>query len=352
MCAAGGALLAPAGVIALVGCSGIGTSADMTGFNGRIMGTGYSVRLGLVAGRAALSHTDSAELAQRVHRALSQVDAHMSTWRPESELSQINQSADTDWIRITPELMAVMVNAQQVSRRSQGAFDVTIGPLVDLWGFGASSTNTMIASSTATPASRAVQSTLAHIGYQSIELNSTASSLRKSHPDIRIDLSGIAKGYAVDRVVSVLESSGLDSFLVEVGGELLARGRKPDGSAWRVAVERPSVGSREVFRILNLEDQAIATSGDYRNFFMQSGQRYSHSIDPRSGEPVRHALASVTVAAGSTMAADAASTALMILGPEEGMAFAEQHNLAAHFILKSGRHFEAHISRAFEPLLT
>jgi len=152
-------------------------------------------------------------------------------------------------------------------------------------------------------------------------------------------------------VASVLDSLGLDNYLVEVGGELKARGHKPDGSPWKVAIERPIAGRREAYRALSLHDHAIATSGDYRNFFADGGQRYSHSIDPRSGQPVQHNLASVSVVAESTMAADAHSTAMMVMGPDDAMAFASQHQVAAHLILKSGNSLKEIYSPAFEALL-
>lgn len=336
--ALGGSLLMPAGVLALAGCSGTSKTPELAGFDGQIMGTGYSVRLGV-----PLNET----LAAQVHEALKDVDAHMSTWRTDSELSAFNDSTDSDWQTMTPDTIRVMAQAMDTSAASQGAFDVTIGPLVDLWGFGAGATGTGNI-----PVEREISDKLARVGYEAIEVDVQANAARKLNSGARLDLSGIAKGHAVDRVAAVLDTLGFESYLVEVGGELKARGAKPDGSLWKVAIERPAAGTREVYRALNLDNQAIATSGDYRNFFSNGGQRYSHSIDPRTGQPVNHELASVSVVANSTMAADALSTALMVLGPDDAMAFAQKHKVAAYMILKSGKSLKEAYSDAFAPLLT
>ncbi|OED45175.1 hypothetical protein AB833_00020 [Chromatiales bacterium (ex Bugula neritina AB1)] len=332
----------PAGVLALVGCSGTVKTPELAGFDGRIMGTGYSVRLG--SGNAVPE-----ELAGAVYAVLQDVDHHMSTWRADSELSLFNTRADNDWQAMSPATTGVIAQALRTSHNSKGAFDVTVAPLVDLWGFGAGSTADQIRA--AKPARQAVQQHLSQVGHESIEIDLTANAVRKQNRHARLDLSGIAKGHAVDRVAALLDSRGLENYLVEVGGELKARGRKPDGSAWRVAIERPIAGRREAFRALQLQDRAIATSGDYRNFFSDGGTRYSHSIDPRTGQPVNHELASVSVVAASTMEADALSTAMMVMGPDDAMAFAKQQQIAAHLILKSGASLKEIYSPAFQPLL-
>lgn len=341
--ALGSSLMMPAGVLALVGCSRTPLTPELAGFSGSTMGTGYSVRLGV----SELPQID--ELAMQVSDVLNDVDTHMSTWRADSELSLLNDSRNTDWQSMTASTTQVIARALDTSERSGGAFDITVGPLVDLWGFGAGADNTTAGSK---PAAQAISQSMARVGHKAIEVDLAANTVRKLNPQARLDLSGIAKGHAVDRVAALLDSAGHDSYLVEVGGELKARGRKPDGSAWRVAIERPSVGRRQAFRAINLDNQAIATSGDYRNFFADGGQRYSHSIDPRTGAPVNHQLASVSVVAESTMAADSLSTALMILGPDEAMAFAKTHQIAAHLILKSGASLKEEYSQAFEPLLS
>jgi thiamine biosynthesis lipoprotein len=350
--ALGGALLVPTGVLALVGCSRTGTSPDLSGFNGRIMGTGYSVRLGNSTATAVhdrtVTESETRALAQAVHTVLEDVDTHMSTWRSDSELSRLNDSADTDWQPLSEATARVIDQALTTGRASDGAFDVTIGPLVDLWGFGAGAET----SGDRKPSTQAIRQRLAQVGHGAIEVNTSARVVRKHNRDAQLDLSGIAKGHAVDRVAELLDSRGYENYLVEVGGELRARGQKPNGSLWKVAIERPIAGRREAYRAIDLNNHAIATSGDYRNFFADGGQRYSHSIDPRTGQPVQHNLASVSVVADSTMAADALSTAMMVMGPDDAMAFAKQHNVAAHLILKSGTSLKEVYSPAFETLLS
>lgn len=357
--AVGGSLLLPTGTLALVGCSGTATGPELTGFNGKIMGTGYSVRLGHRSAGPAVTDaavTDAAvsgtaetnELAQAVHAVLQDVDTHMSTWRADSELSQLNDRVDADWQPMSDATVQVIDRALATSSASDGAFDITIGPLVDLWGFGAGAGS----HGNRKPASRDIQQRLTQVDHAAIEVNTAMSTVRKHNGSARLDLSGIAKGHAVDRAAEVLDNMGFDNYLIEVGGELKARGQKPDGSLWKVAIERPIAGRREAFRALNLHNQAIATSGDYRNFFADGGQRYSHSIDPRSGKPVTHDLASVSVVADSTMMADALSTALMVMGPDDALAFATQHEVAAHLILKSGTALQEVYSPAFEALLS
>lgn len=349
--ALGSRLAVPAGVFGIVGCSGTANPPELAGFDGKIMGTSYSVRLG---GGLTNSSFRFKALAQDVHAMLLHVDSHMSTWQADSELSLFNDSTHDDWQVMSPQTTRVIAHALDTSVVSHGAFDVTVGPLVDLWGFGAGAD--AISSSYTTkvrkPSSQAIRRSLARVSSNAIEVDLDANTVRKLNPDSRLDLSGIAKGHAVDRVTSLLDAHGQTNYLVEVGGELKARGQKADASPWKVAIERPLAGQRDVFRILNLNNSAIATSGDYRNFFADDGQRYSHSIDPRTGQPVSHELASVSVLATSTMSADALSTALMIMGPDAAMEFARQHNIAAHLILKSDSSLKEEYSPSFESLLS
>ena len=350
--AATGSLMLPTGVLGLVGCSGTTESSELVGFNGKIMGTGYSVRLGRHVGAADTPGEALLRgLGQQVHAALQSIDSSMSTWRGDSDISLFNKHVDTDWQAMKPATMNVLLRARSTSELSLGAFDVTIGPIVDLWGFGAGSAKADGLFSGKKPSAKLIRETLVGVGYEAVDVDLERGAIRKRAAGVQVDLSGIAKGYAVDVVADLLAREGFNSFLVEVGGELKSLGRKPDGSVWKVAIEKPSDGVRDVFRILKLDGQAVATSGDYRNFFIDGGQRYSHSIDPRTGESVRHALASVSVVANTSMQADALSTAMMIMGPVEAMDFAQQHNIAAHFILKSGRALEEVYSPAIEPLL-
>ena len=331
-------LALPPGVLALAGCGGTAREAALHAFDGRIMGTGYGVRLG---------DRPSAGLPARVLAELGDVDARMSTWREDSELARFNASADTDWQPLSASTVRVVAEASRVAAASDGGFDASVGPLVDLWGFGPRAGSTGRVGGR--PRDAEIRRTLARIGHALVDVDVANGAVRKRSASLGLDLSGIAKGHAVDRVSGLLDAEGHGSHLVEIGGEIRARGAKPDGTPWRVAIERPG-GGRDAFRVIELADRAVATSGDYRHYFESGGRRYSHAIDPRTGRPVTHALASVSVVARSTMAADALSTALMILGPDAGMAFAERHGVAAHMILGGGGPLAERWSPAFDAL--
>jgi len=345
-------LLVPAGVVSLVGRQGVPGSAELAGFNGMIMGTSYSVRLGASPGAhnipepsdtrrksasnvLAPDNQQLSALSEQVHSALLHVDQRMSTWRADSELSVFNRSPYKDWQKLSPDTIQVVENSMQVSRLTEGAFDASVGSLVDLWGFGANSNRTDAAFSFSKPSDHAVVHCLRNVSFDAIEIDSSRNAIRKAIPEMKLDLSGIAKGFAVDSVAESLNAHGINHYLVEVGGELRSSGQRSNNQDWRVAIEKPKTTSRDVLRVINLRNKAIATSGDYRNFHINAGQRYSHSIDPRDGRPVNHGLASVTVIAETAMLADAFSTALVIMGPDDAQTFAEQHQIAAHFVLKS-----------------
>ncbi|MCE8522745.1 FAD:protein FMN transferase [Ruegeria pomeroyi] len=274
---------------------------------------------------------------------LSEVDRLMSTYLSDSEVSHFNAAAPGEPISISPHTNAVIEEAFRVGKLSNGAFDVTIGPLVDLWGFGPSRQTGKI------PDGASIRHTAMQVGMDG--LHSAENRLWKSKSGLGIDLSGIAKGYAVDQLARLLDAQNLPGYLIDIGGELRAKGRRPDGRQWTIGIERPVQGQRKAYRVVRLEDAAVATSGDYRNFFVSGGQSYSHVIDPRTTKPVAHSLASVTVLDQSTMRADALSTALMVMGPDEGRAFAEQSQIAAYFLVREGRRLNEFYSSAFEPYL-
>lgn len=315
-----GAALCLSIMLALAGCGG-DEAPTVLALRGATMGTSYSVQL--VEPPAAL---DRAALGRRIETLLDAINGLMSTYRSDSELSRFNAREATDWQPVSRALVAVVEAAQAVSRASDGAFDVTVGPLVNLWGFGPTVT------AEALPSPAEIERARARVGWERLALQREPPALRKDRPDLYVDLSAIAKGYAVDRLAQLLEDAGIEDYLVEVGGELRGRGVNGRGQPWRIAIERPDAARRAVFRVVALRDLGMATSGDYRNFFEVDGDRFSHTIDPATGRPVRHRLASVTVLAESTMVADAWATALLVLGPERGMALAEAHGLAALFI--------------------
>jgi len=294
---------------------------------GQTMGTTYTVKLAHVD----LTADRRRELANAIQERLDLINGLMSTYDPESELSRFNDvSPETSFIA-SPQVIEVFRAARKISDLSGGAFDITVGPLVEAWGFGPSNR-------TLDPDSERKIEELRHlVDYRAIEISTDGTSLLKRRAGIHCDLSAIAKGYGVDQVSAVLMQLRYVNFLVEIGGEVRAMGKKLDGSKWRIAIEKPdtSADTRQFYEIVNLRDLAMATSGDYRNFFKEGGKRYSHTIDPRTGRPIRHNLASVTVFHESTMMADGLATALNVLGPEAGYALAMQQGLAAFFIIRN-----------------
>jgi thiamine biosynthesis lipoprotein len=292
-------------------------------FTGRTMGTIYSVK---VAAPDLPAEAHGA-IQRAIEERLDRVDRLMSTYLPDSELSRFNRHGANEPFPVAPETLEVFRIAREVSELSGGAFDVTVGPLVAAWGFGA--TDRIPA-----PPSEAELALLrARVGFQRIEITA-AGTLTKTLAGAVCDLSAIAKGYAVDQVAAALRGLGYEDFLVELGGEVRAQGRRPDGAFWRVAIERPDSVPRGVFDVVPLRDVALATSGDYRDYYEVGGRRISHTIDPRTGHPVEHALASVSVLHSDAVRADALATALNVLGPEAGYALAEREGLAAYFILR------------------
>ncbi|MGE3772666.1 MAG: FAD:protein FMN transferase, partial [Gammaproteobacteria bacterium] len=303
---------------------------------GDTMGTHY--RVNVVAPR----HSEQ-DLQAGIEQRLDEVDAAMSTWRADSELSRFNAQAVTDWVAVSPALHVVLQTAAAISEITDGAFDVTVGPLVNLWGFGPDRRPS------APPADTALAAARARVGHRLLHLADAPPRVRKDRGDVYVDLSAIAKGYAVDRVADWLAATGYRDFLVEVGGEIRSRGRRADGSPWQVGVAWPDAGSADVARVLPLGDTALATSGDYRQYFEFAGRRYSHEIDPVTGRPIAHALASVTVLDAACMRADALATGLLVLGPERGPALARRLGISALFLVHRESGFQSITTGAFPP---
>ncbi|RMG35975.1 MAG: FAD:protein FMN transferase, partial [Planctomycetota bacterium] len=295
---------------------------------------------------------------------LQRIDRLMSTYRDDSEVSRFNAARTTDWFPVSRETAEVVQVALDVSRQTDGAFDVTVGPLVELWHFGRDNDHAPHVPSVKNTASSAeadgvvrkafeppdsdeILAAKRHVGWNRLHVRLDPSALRKDDPQIQINLSAVAKGYAVDRVAEWLLENGVRSFLVEVGGEVRAGGGKPDGSPWVVGIEAPRADRREVFRRVPLRDGALATSGDYRKFFEFNGRRFSHTIDPRTGMPVSPRVASVSVRHDECVWADAYATALMVLGPEDGPEFARMYGLTTLFILRSDGGFQTIATGAF-----
>lgn len=321
--------------LALAGCGGEEGTPEAR-ITGATMGTTYSVRIVDPPAGMAID-----EITRRIELALEDVNQRMSTWRDDSEVSLFNAAPAGDWFPVSEDTAALVAMSGAVSRMSDGAFDITVGPVVDLWGFGPAPVRVT------PPAEEEIAAALARVDHAAVESREEPPALRKTASNLAIDLSAIAKGHAVDRVAAVLEQAGALDYLVEVGGELRVAGHNRRGERWTVAVEDPLAAGREVQRVLNVTDTAVATSGDYRNFFDYEGTRYSHTIDPRTGWPVSHGLVSVTVLDESAALADALATALLVLGPEAGGELAERAGIAAYFLVRSGEGLMARWTSAF-----
>ncbi len=324
-------------VLGMLGCSPE-PREKVIGFQGLTMGTSFSMKW------IDVDESHVADIRSEATVLLGRINQQMSTYIDDSELSRLNQSAAGQVRPVGPELLQVLLLAQQISDTTDGAFDVTVGPLVNLWGFGPDGRITH------QPAEADIDQLKRKIGYQFLRLDPEAGTVLKEHEQY-IDLSAIAKGYGVDQLAELLEAHGIQRYLVEIGGELRAKGQKPGNEPWRLAIEAPQAGAREVQQVISIQQGAIATSGDYRNYFEEDGIRYSHTIDPRTAHPIRHRLASVTVIADNCAEADALATALMVMGEEQGYNFALEQGIKALFISKADKGFATRHTPGFAPYL-
>jgi len=304
--------------------------------NGRTMGTTYSVQI------PSISSTEREKISAEIESALDSVNASMSTYLADSAISRFNRSRSTDWQTVPASLAVVTSSALQLSQQSDGAFDATVSPLLRIWGFGSD-----VKEDESLPSTTEIADALRITGHARLKVRLSPPALMKQVAELQIDLSAIAKGFAVDTIASIVQTRGYENYLVEIGGELRVSGSNEAGQPWSIGIENPAANSP--LQRLDLVDGGIATSGDYRNFRVQSGRRYSHIIDPRSGVPISHDLASVTVIHKNAMLADGWSTALMVLGPEDGLALANTQELAALFIVRTDNGFLTRQSRSFLP---
>ncbi len=289
-------------------------------FSGSTMGTTYRV---VVSPSAQASQAvEFEQVDQAIGNALAEVDAKMSTYRADSEISQFNRWLSQEPFDFSAATFTVLQRSQEIARASEGAFDITVAPLIEAWGFGREPE--------VVDKDRLAE-LIERVGYDKLLLDPGHSRARKAHPALTVNLSAIAKGYAVDQVYKALLELSFTEVLVEVGGELRASGRPDVQRSWRVAIERPD-GSGSAQRIVTLNNRALATSGDYRNFRQVHGQQVAHVFDPRSGKPVAHRGASVSVLADDCMTADAWATALFAIGPQEGAVLATRQGLTALFV--------------------
>ncbi len=306
------------------------------------MGTSYSVKL--------IAHEDDGIDEKTIHtnieQILTDINQSMSTYIPDSELSLLNQLHSSDWQQLSDDLYTVISHANSVSVTTDGAFDVTVGPLVNLWGFGPKPFTQEV------PDDEIIQSTLQHTGYEKIVIDLLENRISKSDPDLYIDLSGIAKGFAVDKIARYLDKINIQNYLVEIGGELVGKGVNTNQQPWQIGIEQAKALERSVQRIISLNNMAMATSGDYRNYFEKDDVRYSHTINPETGKPIVHNLASVTVLDKSTMHADAMATAFMVLGTEKTHVLADKLGIAVYTLTKTETGFEEKYNNYFKPYLS
>lgn len=313
-------------------------------FEGSALGTTYSVKV-VVGEHSPSAAAERREIARVITDELEAVNSRMSTYLEDSELSRFNRHADTTPFPISAETHEVFAAALEVSRLTEGAFDVTVGPLVNAWGFGPPRV-----SGPPQLGDEEIAALLAKIGFSKLTLDPEANLLRKKQSDLVCDLSGVAKGYAVDRVVEAISARGLTDIMVEVGGEVRAAGRNRAGRIWLIGIEQPQFLRGGVQRIVALDGLGLATSGDYRNYREHEGVRFSHIIDPRTGRPIRHRLASVSVVHPRCAMADALATGLLVMGPAAGYELAVRQKLAALFLVREGDGFRERTTPAFEEL--
>lgn len=326
------------GLFNLLSCTPSAPSAQLTGDS---MGSVYHITIPHLP-----EYLTAEQIKMEVSKILDQMNETVSTYHANSEITKFNQTNSTDWFNVSPEFVYMLNESLKISMISNGAFDVTLEPLFTLWGFGAHSVM-----DDRIPSDAEISAALDKTGYQKIELRLNPPAIRKTDGRLKIDLSGIAVGFAADKVAEMLESKGIKDYLVDMGGELRLKGRNAKGEIWHVAIEKPITDKREPERIVTLTNHAVTTAGDYRNYFEKEGKRYSHILDPSTGKPITHALASVTVIHENATVADGLDTMLMVLGEKAGYDLAVKEGWAVFFIVKTPNGFEEKVTPAFAKLL-
>lgn len=325
-----GSLLAS--LFVLAGCQ----QEQLQSFSGRTMGTQYNVTL-------VANEVQAGLVARQISAELSDFSDIFSTYIRTSEINQVSAAPVGEWIEVSDHMYRLLELALQVAQASDGAFDPTIRPLVDLWGFGP------LQRPDAVPDATEITQALATVDWQALQLQD--GQVRKLAP-LSLDLSAIAKGYGVDIIAEILAQAGYQRYLVEVGGEMRLQGLKPNDELWRIAIETPDSVARQAYKVVEITDIGLATSGDYRNYFEENGKRYAHTIDPRSGWPIDHQMASITVLADSSALADAWATALYIVGPERAFALAQEQGLATFMIVRQNGEFIDTMTNKFTELVS
>lgn len=327
--------------LSLSGCDLLPEKIDQYVLRGHTMGTSYTIKALHVRGKV-----DQEALYNAIKSTLDDANEKLSNWKDGTEISRFNTSPSTNWFEISPIFHEVLSEANIIHAQSGGRFDITVSPLIDMWGFGPHDNKVM-------PTQIEIDSALAHVGQSDLlEVKDSPPMLRKKRGPVSITLGAIAKGYSADLIARTLEKHGISDYLVEIGGDLYAHGVNEYGQPWRVGIEKPDEKGRSVQLIVSVRDMGMATSGDYRNYFLtEDGKRMSHIIDPVTGRPVTHNLASVSVLAPNGMRADGLATALLVLGEKKGLALAEKLKIPAYFITRDESGFATSSSSAFDALM-
>ncbi len=328
-------LFSPLFALILSACS---ESPNSFQLSGNTMGTTFNIT---IVGKELIDPA-------LINMTLNNIENTMSTYRPDSELMQLNSAPLDTWIDVSSSLYEVLMISQEVSALSDGAFDITVSPLVNLWGFGPDSP-----ARNASPSLADIEALMPNIGFEYLLIADNREAVLKKAM-ISLDLSAVAKGYAVDVLAELLETNDISNYLIEIGGEIRTNGHNAQGELWRVAIEAPLLSdpNRNALQIIELSDLSLASSGDYRNFFEVDGNYYSHTIDPNSGRPIIHDLASVTVIAETSAVADALATAFNVMGVEKAMTLANSKHIPAYFISNKADGFVQSYSEDFAPFLS
>ena len=308
-------------------------------YQGSTMGTTYTVKV--VTGP---KQTVPKDLQQQIDKTLEDFNLIMSTYIENSELSRLNHAPEGAWLNVSPSLFYLLDMSKQMSQLTGGAFDVTVGPLVNLWGFGPEEREQRL------PSDEVLAETRKRVGYHLFDLDLEKSAITRK-ADIYIDLSAIAKGFGTDIISDFLSSKGFENYMVEIGGELFLTGHNAQEELWSIGVEKPSLAHDGAVQAISVSDAGIATSGDYRNYVEIEGQRFSHTIDPATGKPITHNLASVTVIAPTGAEADALATAINVMGPERGFEFAKKYDLAVYLLIRENEGFTSKHTDSFTKYL-
>ncbi|WP_030128407.1 FAD:protein FMN transferase [Pseudomonas sp. QTF5] len=326
------------GFVVLMGVlSGCDNGDSMESFGGPTMGSSYSIKYVRHPGLPAPE-----EVRVQVEKILAEVDQQMSTYRSDSDIERFNTLPANHCQTMPAPILELVRVGEGLSSLSDGSFDLTVEPLLNLWGFGPQAREERI------PAAEALAEVRQRVGYTHLRIE--GDRLCKDAA-VEVDFNSIAAGYAVDTIATRLDALGIHNYLAEVTGELKATGKKIDGSPWRIALEEPRDDQQVAQKIIAVDGYGVSTSGDYRHYFQQNGQRYSHTFDARTGAPVLHTLASVTVIHPSALMADGLSTLLLILGPERGWHYAQRHDIAAFFVIRADTGFVTRTNQAFERLV-